>query len=95
MGCEFFLLCVCVGRSLLSRSDMKICTFSLLYRQNYEKRANSVRLYLIDQGIDPGRIIAIGYGEEKPVIQCKTEEACSEEEHELNRRCEFVIKRIY
>lgn len=60
-----------------------------------QKRANSVRLYLIDQGIDPGRIIAIGYGEEKPVIQCKTEEACSEEEHELNRRCEFVIKRIY
>ena len=28
------------------------------------------------------------------VIKCKTDDACSEEEHELNRRSEFVIKNL-
>ncbi|SEB76918.1 WD40-like Beta Propeller Repeat [Tenacibaculum sp. MAR_2009_124] len=60
-----------------------------------QKRANSVRYYLIDQGIEPDRIIAMGYGEDKPLIKCKTKNACSEEQHELNRRCEFVVKKIY
>ncbi len=60
-----------------------------------QKRANSVRFYLIDQGIEGGRVTAVGYGESKPIIKCKTEEACSEEQHEINRRCEFVVKRVY
>ncbi len=60
-----------------------------------QKRANSVRYYLIDEGIEPDRIKAMGYGEDKPLIKCKTESACSEEQHEINRRCEFVVKKIY
>lgn len=56
------------------------------------KRANSVREYFIEQGIDPENIRAIGYGETQPIIKCATEESCSEEQHEINRRCEFVIK---
>ena len=60
-----------------------------------QKRANSVRYYLIDNGIEPERIIAVGYGEEQPIIKCKTEDSCSEEQHEFNRRCEFIIKKIY
>ena len=58
-----------------------------------QKRANSVRNYIIEQGIHPDRVIAHGYGEEKPIVTCKTEKSCSEEEHELNRRCEFIIIR--
>lgn len=60
-----------------------------------QKRATSVRMYFMDNGIEPDRISATGYGETQPLIKCATEEACSEEQHELNRRCEFVIKKIY
>ncbi|MEO1010949.1 MAG: OmpA family protein [Bacteroidota bacterium] len=56
-----------------------------------QKRANSVREFLIGSNIAKNRIIAKGYGESQPVFYCKTEESCSEEDHELNRRCEFVI----
>ena len=58
------------------------------------KRANSVRTYFMDNGIEPDRISAMGYGETQPIVKCATEESCSEEQHELNRRCEFVIKQI-
>jgi outer membrane protein OmpA-like peptidoglycan-associated protein/tetratricopeptide (TPR) repeat protein len=57
-----------------------------------EKRAESTKEFLIDLGIAENRVIARGYGESQPIIQCKTEESCTEEQHELNRRSEFVIK---
>ncbi|MDX6181877.1 OmpA family protein [Flavobacterium sp. Fl-77] len=57
-----------------------------------QKRASSTRAFLIESGINAKRVIAKGYGESVPIIKCKTDEACSEEEHELNRRSEFVIK---
>lgn len=59
-----------------------------------KKRATAVRMYFLENGIEPDRISAIGYGETKPVIKCKTEEDCTEEQHELNRRCEFIVKQI-
>lgn len=59
-----------------------------------QKRANAVRMYFMKNDIEPDRITATGYGETKPIIKCKTEADCSEEQHELNRRCEFVIKQI-
>jgi len=59
-----------------------------------QKRATSVRMYFLENGIEPDRISAIGYGETKPLIKCATEDACSEEQHEVNRRCEFVVKRL-
>ncbi|WP_299122094.1 OmpA family protein [uncultured Tenacibaculum sp.] len=59
-----------------------------------QKRATAVRMYFMKNDIEPDRITAVGYGETKPIIKCKTEEDCSEEQHELNRRCEFVIKQI-
>ncbi|SHG36586.1 WD40-like Beta Propeller Repeat [Flavobacterium fluvii] len=58
------------------------------------KRAQSTKEYLVESGIDAKRIIAKGYGESVPIIKCKTEESCSEEQHELNRRSEFVIKNL-
>jgi len=59
-----------------------------------QKRANSTREFIIQSGIDAKRVSAKGYGESVPVIKCKTDDACSEEEHELNRRSEFVIKNL-
>ncbi len=56
-----------------------------------EKRANSVKEYIVKNNIEADRVFAKGYGETKPIIHCKTDESCSEEEHEINRRCEFVV----
>ena len=59
-----------------------------------QKRANSTREFIIQSGINAKRVQAKGYGESVPIIKCKTDDACSEEEHELNRRSEFVIKNL-
>ncbi len=59
-----------------------------------QKRANSTREFIIQSGIDAKRVVAKGYGESVPIVKCKTDESCSEEEHELNRRSEFVIKNL-
>jgi outer membrane protein OmpA-like peptidoglycan-associated protein len=59
-----------------------------------QKRANSTREFIIQSGINANRVTAKGYGESVPIIKCKTDDACSEEEHELNRRSEFVIKNL-
>ncbi len=59
-----------------------------------QKRANSTREFIIQSGIEAKRVSAKGYGESVPIIKCRTDESCSEEEHELNRRSEFVIKNL-
>lgn len=59
-----------------------------------QKRASSTREFIIQSGINAKRVQAKGYGESVPIIKCKTDDACSEEEHELNRRSEFVIKNL-
>ncbi|WP_428231657.1 OmpA family protein [Flavobacterium sp.] len=59
-----------------------------------QKRANSTREFIIQSGINAKRVHAKGYGESVPIIKCKTDDACSEEEHELNRRSEFVIQNL-
>ena len=59
-----------------------------------QKRASSSKEFLVESGIDKNRIIAKGYGESVPIVKCKTDDSCSEEDHELNRRSEFVIKNL-
>ncbi|MBF4491915.1 PD40 domain-containing protein [Flavobacterium sp. MR2016-29] len=59
-----------------------------------QKRANSTREFIIESGINAKRVVAKGYGESVPIVKCKTDDACSEEDHELNRRSEFVIKNL-
>ena len=54
-----------------------------------ERRAASTMKYLIDKGIDASRLVSKGYGETQPLFDCDSN--CSEEQHELNRRIEFVI----
>lgn len=56
-----------------------------------QKRADAAKEFLVDHGIADSRVIAKGYGESKPLVKCATEESCSEEDHEWNRRCELVV----
>ena len=56
------------------------------------KRAASTREYFIEKGISDKRIFSRGYGETVNIIRCVPDQACNEEQHELNRRSEFVIK---
>lgn len=57
-----------------------------------DKRAKSTRDYLISQGIEPKQIqSAMGYGEEQLLNECDGTIRCSEEQHYLNRRSEFII----
>ncbi len=51
-----------------------------------EKRANAVRDYLISKGIDASRLIAIGYGEAKPIASNTTRSGRAQ-----NRRVEVVL----
>ncbi|MBW4361776.1 OmpA family protein [Flavobacterium taihuense] len=59
-----------------------------------QKRADATRNYILEQGIPKNRILAKGYGESVPIVKCIPEDSCDEEQHELNRRSEFVIKNL-
>lgn len=51
-----------------------------------ERRAQSVKQYLVDSGVNEAKLSTISYGEEKPADPGQTEEAWAK-----NRRVEFVI----
>ncbi len=51
-----------------------------------QKRAASVRTYLITKGVDPSRMVAEGYGERVPIADNRTGGGRTQ-----NRRVEFVI----
>lgn len=55
-----------------------------------KKRAASAMRYLLNNGISKDRLTSEGYGESQPLIDCKT---CSDAQHEMNRRVEFIIVR--
>jgi outer membrane protein OmpA-like peptidoglycan-associated protein len=56
-----------------------------------EQRAIATVNYIVSKGIDANRILGKGYGETDLVNECENEVPCSEEQHQLNRRTEFVI----
>lgn len=56
-----------------------------------QKRAEATVNYMISQGISKDRLEGEGYGETKLVNHCKNGTKCSNTEHELNRRSEFII----
>lgn len=54
-----------------------------------DRRAKATVQYVISKGIDSSRMSGQGYGESQPKIDCG--ENCTEEQHALNRRIEFII----
>ena len=56
-----------------------------------QARAQSVVDYLIEKGIVKDRLIAVGYGETKPVNGCTNGVKCTEDEYQKNRRTTFRI----
>lgn len=55
------------------------------------KRAKATKDWIVNQGIDSSRINAQGYGETELVNKCSNDIICSERDHQLNRRTEFII----
>jgi peptidoglycan-associated lipoprotein len=67
------------------------CRGNDAYNQNLsQRRAESAVNYLIANGIDAGRLSAIGYGESQPAATCACSR-CTETEHQENRRTTFKI----
>lgn len=59
------------------------------------RRAKSTYEYIISQGISPDRIPKYeGFGESQLVNKCSNGVPCSKEEHQLNRRTEFIILKM-
>ncbi|MBB1140631.1 OmpA family protein, partial [Myroides sp. WP-1] len=63
---------------------------SATYNQKLsENRAKTTVQYVLSKGIEAYRLESQGYGASAPKIDCKSN--CSEEDHAINRRSEFVI----
>ncbi|MBB1149500.1 PD40 domain-containing protein [Myroides sp. NP-2] len=56
-----------------------------------DRRVKSTIKWMIEQGIDPGRLTGRGYGESQLQNKCSNGVPCTAEEHQLNRRSEFII----
>lgn len=56
-----------------------------------QRRAQSVVNYLVSRGVSRSRLIAKGYGEEKPLNRCTDGVSCSAAEYAVNRRTEFKV----
>jgi len=55
------------------------------------KRAKAAVDYLISQGIEASRLSSKGFGKSRLINRCKDGVECSEEEHQQNRRTEFIV----
>lgn len=56
-----------------------------------DRRAKSTISWLVKNGISPDRFTGKGYGETQLVNKCSDGVNCTEEEHQMNRRSEFII----
>ena len=56
-----------------------------------ERRAKSTIKWIVSHGIKKNRITGKGYGETQLVNGCANDVPCTEEEHQANRRSEFII----
>jgi outer membrane protein OmpA-like peptidoglycan-associated protein len=56
-----------------------------------QKRAQATVDYMISKGIEQNRLQGEGFGETKLINHCSNGAICSETEHQLNRRSEFII----
>jgi outer membrane protein OmpA-like peptidoglycan-associated protein len=60
-------------------------------KQLSERRAQSTMKWLIKNGILPNRLTGKGYGENQLINGCSDGMICTEEQHQMNRRSEFII----
>lgn len=58
------------------------------------RRAASTMKWMVQQGISPDRLTAEGFGETHLVNGCSNGVPCTPEEHQLNRRSEFIITQM-
>ncbi len=58
-----------------------------------QRRANAVIEYLSKKGVKKKRLVAEGRGEVDPLNPCDSNEACSENDHAINRRTEIKFSR--
>ncbi|MDF4220961.1 OmpA family protein [Maribacter sp. M208] len=56
-----------------------------------DRRAKRTVEYIIAAGIEPGRISGKGYGETQIINKCANGIICSDRDHQLNRRSEFIL----
>ncbi|MES2748384.1 MAG: OmpA family protein [Bacteroidota bacterium] len=63
-----------------------------------DRRAKATMAWLINNGINKSRLTAKGYGESQLLNSCSceptNESTCSEAEHQVNRRSEFIITKL-
>ncbi|WP_373056853.1 OmpA family protein [Zunongwangia sp. H14] len=63
-----------------------------------ENRVEATMKYLANKGVETSRISGRGYGETAVLNRCVNHVPCTEQEHEVNRRSEFILAidcRIY
>ncbi len=77
--------------SIISHTDSQGDDNSNL--QLSEKRAKNVMDYFLSKGIEKSRMSSKGMGETKIINRCKNGIDCSEDEHKLNRRTEFIFSK--
>lgn len=85
---EYPLMKIDVRSHTDSRASMKYND------QLSERRAKATAEWLISQGIDRSRLTWKGYGERDLYNDCKDGVPCTEEQHQENRRSEFIIKEM-
>lgn len=56
-----------------------------------QKRAEATTKYMISKGVSKERLESEGYGETRLINRCGNGVKCTKEEHQLNRRSEFLI----
>jgi len=54
-----------------------------------QKRADAVRWWLVSRGIDPTRLVTVGYGQMRPIVTND-----STEHRRMNRRTEFHVQEL-
>ncbi|QSW88272.1 OmpA family protein [Flavobacterium endoglycinae] len=56
-----------------------------------DRRAKSTIEWLVQNGVAKNRLTGRGYGETQLVNRCSDNVKCTEEEHQMNRRSEFIV----
>lgn len=59
-----------------------------------DQRVKETMRWMIQRGIDPRRLTGRGYGKTNLINHCSDGISCTETEHRVNRRCDFIIQDI-